>query len=82
MTSRYTVLTSDQAEQFLDKGYVVIRGCFSPAAAEEFTARIWERLGYDEHDPATWAEPSVHMPSTRTLDVREFAPNAWGAVFL
>ena len=56
---------------------MVIRGCFSRAAAAEFTAHIWQRLGYDEHDPSTWTEPLVHMPSRRRLDVHEFAPRAW-----
>jgi hypothetical protein len=79
MTS-YNVLTADDADHFLEKGYVVLRGCFSPAAAAEFTAGIWERLGYDEHDTSSWAEPSVHMPRRRRLDVREFAPKVWGAV--
>ena len=76
----YRVLTADDAEHFLENGFVVIRGCFPRAAAAEFTARIWDRLGYAEHEPSTWAEPSVHMPSRRQLDVREFAPKAWGAV--
>jgi Phytanoyl-CoA dioxygenase (PhyH) len=80
MTSRYNVLTPDDVEHFLEKGYVVVRGCFSRMAAAEFTAQIWDRLGYDEHDRSTWAEPSVHMPERRKLDVREFAPKAWGAV--
>jgi hypothetical protein len=80
VTSRYKVLTVDQVEHFLDKGYVVIRGSFSRAAAAEFTARLWDRLGYAEHDPSTWVEPVIHMPARRRLDVREFAPRAWDAV--
>lgn len=80
MGSGYQVLTADQAEHFLDRGFVVIRGCFSRARAAEFTAPLWRRLGYAEHDPSTWAEPLIHLPSRRTLDVREFAPRAWQAV--
>lgn len=76
----YRVLTAEDATHFLDNGYVVLRGCFSREAAAEFTAPIWDRLGYDERDPSTWAEPSVHMPARRQLDVREFAPRAWDAV--
>jgi hypothetical protein len=77
---RYQVLTGDEVEHFLEKGYVVLRGCFPREAAAEFTAQIWDRLGYLEDDQFTWAQPSVHMPSRRTLDVGEFAPRAWGAV--
>jgi hypothetical protein len=78
--SDYRVLTADQVEHFLEKGFVVIRGCFSRAAAAEFTTPLWQRLGYHAHDPSTWAEPLVHLPSRRQLDVREFAPAAWDAV--
>jgi hypothetical protein len=74
------VLTADEVEHFLEKGFVAIRGCFSRAAAAEFTAPLWQRLGYDERDPATWAESAVHLPGRRQLDVREFAPKAWAAV--
>lgn len=74
------VLTADQAEHFLHRGFVLIRGCFSRQAAAEFTAPLWRRLGYAEHDPSTWAEPVIHLPSRRSLDVREFAPKAWDAV--
>jgi phytanoyl-CoA dioxygenase PhyH len=80
MSADHRVLTSEQAQQFLDKGYVVLRGCFTRQAAEEYTADIWTRLGYDRDDPSTWAEPSVHMPYHRLMDVREFAPKAWAAV--
>ncbi|WP_117212010.1 hypothetical protein [Allorhizocola rhizosphaerae] len=76
----YQVLTPQQAEQFVERGYVVIRGCFTRAAAEEYTSTIWTRLGYVPDDPATWSEPSVHMPSHREIDIRQFAPKAWGAV--
>jgi hypothetical protein len=80
MTSGYRVLSDEQERQFLDKGYVVIHDCFSPQAAEEYTRTVWTRLGYDPDDSSTWAEPSVHMPSHRDVDVKEFAPKAWDAV--
>ncbi|HEY7485194.1 MAG TPA: phytanoyl-CoA dioxygenase family protein [Streptosporangiaceae bacterium] len=76
----YRVLSDEQAQQFLDKGYVLIHDCFSQEAAAAHTATIWTRLGYDRDDPATWAEPSIHMPNHQALDVREFAPKAWDAV--
>jgi hypothetical protein len=73
-------LSPDQVEQFLQQGYVVIRGCFTREAAAEYTNTIWTRLGYDEHDQSTWAQSSIHMPSHRDIDVRTFAPRAWNAV--
>lgn len=80
MPSEYRVLTDEQAEHFLRNGYVVIHDCFTREAAEELTGTIWTRLGYDPDDPATWAEPSIHMPSHRRFDVRTFAPRVWDAV--
>lgn len=79
MTSGYRALTEEQAEHFLDKGFVVIHDAFSREAAAELTETIWARLGYDPDDRTTWAEPSIHMPSHRQLDVAEFAPKAWQA---
>ncbi|GAA0946844.1 hypothetical protein [Virgisporangium aurantiacum] len=73
------VLTHDDVEHFLEKGYVRLRGCFTPAAAQEYARHIWERLGYRPDDPSTWERPSVHMASHRDIDVKEFAPRAWWA---
>jgi ribosomal protein S4 len=33
----YQVLTTEQAEQFVEHGYVAIRGCFSREAAARYT---------------------------------------------
>jgi hypothetical protein len=76
----YQVLTAEQAEHFVERGYVAIRGCFSREAAAAYTSTIWTRLGYDPDAPQTWTEPSIHMPSHRSIDIKEFAPKAWGAV--
>jgi hypothetical protein len=78
--ARYQVLTDDDVEHFLTKGFVVVRGCFTVEAAAEYTASIWTRLGYDPDDPGTWAAPSVHMPNHRSIDVAAFAPKAWQAM--
>jgi len=80
VTSGFRVLTDEQAEHFLTKGYVVIRDCFSREAAEEYTKTLWTRLGYDPNDRSTWAEPTIHMPTRRRFDVKDFAPKAWGAI--
>jgi hypothetical protein len=80
MSAGHRVLTDEQVRHFLAKGYVVLHDCFSREAAEEHTNSIWTRLGYDRDDPSTWAEPTIHMPNHRALDVREFAPKAWAAV--
>ncbi|HEX6686819.1 MAG TPA: hypothetical protein VF062_28900 [Candidatus Limnocylindrales bacterium] len=80
MSGATRVLTAEEAEQFVERGYVVIRGCFTREAAAEYTSTIWTRLGYREDEPDTWEKSSIHMPSHRDIDIREFAPKAWGAV--
>jgi hypothetical protein len=80
MTSGYRVLSSGQERHFLEKGYIVVHDCFTREAAEEYTRTVWTRLGYDPDDPTTWTEPSVHMPTHRQVDIKEFAPKAWDAV--
>ena len=80
MGSGYRTLTDEQAEHFLHKGYVLLHDCFTPEAAAEYTETMWTRLGYDPTDQSTWEQTSVHMPSHRPIDVKEFAPKVWGAV--
>ncbi len=73
-------LTDAQAEHFLDNGYVKIPRCFDRQVADEWRALAFERLGYDEEDPKTWAEARVHLPGMNSVDVRDFAPDAYGAI--
>jgi hypothetical protein len=80
MSTTRQVLSDLDVEHFLTNGYVVVRGCFSPQAAREYTRTIWTRLGYDPEDRSTWAEPTIHMPSHRVIHVPSFAPRAWHAV--
>jgi hypothetical protein len=75
----YQTLTETDAQHFLEKGWVVVHDCFSPAAAQRYTESVWTRLGYDPEDRSTWEEPSIHMPGHRTIDVATFAPKAWQA---
>jgi hypothetical protein len=72
-------LDADQVEHFLSRGHVIIPACFSRAVAAEWVGEAWVRLGYDPDDPHTWAEPRVHMPSLRQVDVAQFAPRAYEA---
>jgi hypothetical protein len=78
--SSFRELTDEQVEHFVTRGYVVVPGCFSPAAAAGYTDSVWTRLGYDPDDRSTWTRPSIHMPAHRDIDVREFAPRAWNAI--
>jgi hypothetical protein len=73
------VLSDQQIDFFLDHGYVTIPQCFTRADAQPWLDEAWIRLGYDPHDPGTWREKRVHMPSQRRVEVKAFAPKAWRA---
>jgi hypothetical protein len=77
MTDR--VLSDEQVESFLEHGHVTIPACFTPKDAQPWLDEAWVRLGYDRHDPATWVEKRVHMPSLEHADVSAFAPKVWRA---
>ena len=74
------VLTEEQQEQFLTRGHIMLRGCFTPEQARPWVDRAWERLGYDRNDPATWAKPRIHMRHETGFPVRTFAPKAYEAM--
>ncbi|WP_432544410.1 phytanoyl-CoA dioxygenase family protein [Kineococcus sp. SYSU DK002] len=78
-TSSTAPLSDAQVEHFLEKGYVVLKGCFSPEQAAPVVDRAWDRLGVDRDDPSTWDRPRVHLPSEEHLDAAEFAPTAYRA---
>jgi hypothetical protein len=78
MTRR--VLTDEQIDSFLERGYVTVHGCFTHARARPRLDAAWTRLGYDPGDPRTWREKRVHMPTTQRVEVKDFAPRAWQAV--
>ena len=76
---RYSRLTDEQIEHFLQRGHVVLRDCFPRDIAQEWTAQAFVRLGYSPDDPATWQEPVIHMPALQRVNVRDFAPTVWEA---
>jgi len=79
MPGTYRQLTDEQAEHFLERGFVRVRGAFDPAAAQGWLEEAWIRFGYDRHDPGSWAEKRIHLSSRSHLDARTFAPAAWRA---
>ncbi|EXJ73970.1 uncharacterized protein A1O5_02264 [Cladophialophora psammophila CBS 110553] len=76
----HKVLTPSQVSHFMEHGYVVIRGCFSRAASDEWTRDVWTRLGMNPNDKTTWTRERTNMPEHRRLKVAEFAPRAWDAI--
>ncbi|RAP75793.1 phytanoyl-CoA dioxygenase family protein [Paenibacillus montanisoli] len=59
------VLTTEQIEQFMDKGYVHIKGAFPRELALEAQSFLWgkleEKAGILRDDPSTWGEPMVSI---------------------
>ena len=78
--SPYRVLSDAQANQFLQKGYVVVEGCLDRELARQWTDHAWERLGYDPADRSTWAKDIVWMNRERVSAVKEISARAWGAL--
>ena len=78
--SRFNVLTDSQAQQFIDSGYVAVEDCFDSHLARDWIDFAYDRLGCSPADPSSWPEPRVHTPSMPEVDVREFAPHAFGAI--
>ena len=76
----YQVLTADQIDHFLEKGYIILRNCFEDDLAAEWRELAFRRLGYDPQDPGTWEQPRVHLSSMNRISVKDFAPVAWTAI--
>lgn len=76
----YRVLTDEQVQSFLDRGYLVVRDCLEQDVAQSWIAQAYERLGYDPHDRATWAKDIIWMDHKNQMPVRELAPKAWDAI--
>jgi ectoine hydroxylase-related dioxygenase (phytanoyl-CoA dioxygenase family) len=78
--SNYKVLTQEQVQSFLEKGYLVVGDCLDIDIAHRWVDEAYERLGYDKHDPSTWQKDIIWMDHKNQLPVRELAPKAWAAI--
>jgi ectoine hydroxylase-related dioxygenase (phytanoyl-CoA dioxygenase family) len=78
--SNYKVLTQEQVQSFLDKGYLVVSDCLNTNIANRWIDEAYERLGYDRDDPSTWQKDIIWMDHKNQLPVRELAPKAWDAI--
>lgn len=80
MSRGYKVLNKDQVESFLERGYLVVKGCLDKDFAQHWIDRAYERLGYDKGDPSTWAKDLVHLYPTSRRAIRDISPKAWAAI--
>jgi hypothetical protein len=72
-------LTDSEVDHFVQHGYVVVKNCFDPDAAQGWIDRAWVRFGYDRDDPEQWVEKRIQLAGLATVDTRELAPKAWAA---
>ncbi len=78
--SKYKVLTEEQVQSFLDKGYLIVKDALDVNIGRRWIEEAYVRLGYSKTDPSTWARDLVHMDHHNHLPVREVAPKAWSAL--
>lgn len=76
----YQVLSEEQVQHFLNKGYLVVKNCFEKDVAQKLTDRAFERLGYDKNNPDTWEKDIIWMDHETMFQVKDIAPKAWAAI--
>ncbi len=54
-------LSRASIESFVSNGYVRLDGAFPPELAARARAILWQDLGCEENDPATWTRPVVRL---------------------
>lgn len=73
------MLSDAQVRRFIEDGFVRIDGAFPREIADDGRARIWQAIGCDPDDPATWTRPVVRIGTvndghgTQPLSFREAA---------
>ena len=75
-----TALSAGEIEQFEREGHLILRRCFEREDAAPLVEEAWRLMGYEEDEPATWAQPLRFLfPSTK-VPIREFSPKLWAAL--
>ena len=74
---KYKHLTSEDAEHFLQHGWLRVEGSMDPQLTDQWVNDLWTRIGYDPNDPKTWHSEYLHLPRHREIPAAEFCPEAW-----
>ena len=77
---QFQVLTPEQAQHFVEKGYVTVKGCLDRDLAKKWTDEAYSRLGYDPNDRSTWTKDIVWMDRNHIVPIKDLSPKAWGAL--
>jgi hypothetical protein len=55
------MLSKNQIDQFILKGFVQVDDAFSPDTAKAARPILWKDLPCDQSDPSTWTEPVIRL---------------------
>ncbi|WP_417310440.1 phytanoyl-CoA dioxygenase family protein [Devosia sp.] len=80
MARQLQVLSAEDAQHFIEKGYVRVKGCVDPALAKAWTDEAYTRLGYDPNDRSTWTKEIVWLDRHNTGDIKDISPKGWAAL--
>ena len=73
------MLTSEQREQFLAEGHIIIKGAFPREESLQWVREECAWAGYDVDDPQTWRKGYERMDLARHEPLATYAPAAWQA---
>ena len=79
-SGQYRQLTPEQADHFVQHGWVKIDKCFTREQANYATRDVWVRLGMSSTDKSTWVTEQNGMPTQNRWPIKDFAPKAWAAL--
>lgn len=80
MASSYRVLTDADVQMFLTRGFVFLPGAIPQETVAEYTANVWERLGYDSDNPDTWEKHWTPLLTENARPVQDVSPVAYNAI--
>lgn len=80
MAHQFQVLTPEQRQQFIEKGYVTVKGTLDRGLAKQWTDEAYGRLGYDPVDRSTWTKDIVWMDRNHIAPIKDISPVAWAAL--
>lgn len=80
MAHQLQVLTPEQRQHFIEKGYVTVKGALDRSLAKKWTDEAYGRLGYDPVDRSTWKKDIVWMDRNHIAPIKDISPRAWAAL--
>ncbi len=73
------VLSPSDLQGFVERGYVVVKHCFSRELAAQSTAAACRRLHCRLEDRESWPVGRMRAPESQRLALSQFSPRAWAA---